>query len=376
VFSSTVVGDVTSVNAPGDLLDLAKDPSAQRSRHGASTLLRKMLKSVNTVNCLDANQSSKVVAEKSCGSRKMILSGKKKIIVHPKTGVEEEIAMKVDEAEKSDDGPIGVYFYLSVQPEKATALAAKFAEGTVWKVVPGFVRKVAKAVVVTNSIVFSDSDEDDEEDEEEGDCCGPTPTSWVDVGSSQAGTLSHGSVAYKRTRSVYRQFDFDHCSEPTVLSMSIWEDMKFLPLADIEQELKLVANDWIKNESKALIESLNGVFKTDTCVIDLESKADTIICSCGHQCIHHSNVSAGLLVCPMCRSPITAFCARRRQFRICWGDNGGRMRESYSRAGWWYRCLWVRRRRWWWLLESIRYAQPSGSTSYYRSKRTVLQTDR
>jgi len=84
--------------------------------------------------------------------------------------------------------------------------------------------------------------------------------------------------------------------------------MKFLPLPDIKHHLQAVAYDWIKNENKALIESLNGVFKSETWVIDLESEAETIICSCGHQCIHHSNLSVALVACPMCRAPIS-FCA-------------------------------------------------------------------
>ena len=62
----------------------------------------------------------------------------------------------------------------------------------------------------------------------------------------------------------------------------------------------------MKNEGKALIESLNAVYKSETCVIDLESDADTVICTCGHQCVNHANVG-DLRKCPMCRSSITAF---------------------------------------------------------------------
>ena len=162
------------------------------------------------------------------------------------------------------------------------------------------------------------SDDDEEDCDEEEECCGP-PSSTVfaatiDVGSTQAGTLSHGSVVHVPTSTTNRKFDASKSSEPAVLSMSIWEDMKFLPLPDIQQELQVVADDWSKNENKALIESLNQVFKSDTCVIDLESEADTIICSCGHQCIHYSNVSAKLVACPMCRAPITAFVRAKDNF--------------------------------------------------------------
>lgn len=52
--------------------------------------------------------------------------------------------------------------------------------------------------------------------------------------------------------------------------------------------------DWVDNEGKALIESLNAVLKETRCVIDLEQEADTIICTCGHQCINHANITSDL----------------------------------------------------------------------------------
>jgi hypothetical protein len=102
-------------------------------------------------------------------------------------------------------------------------------------------------------------------------------------------------------------YAYEYASEPTVMCLSIWEGMKFLPLTDtIEKELEAEIKEWVDNEGKALIESLNAVFKSETCVIDLESEADTIVCTCGHQCIHHSNIG-NLQKCPLCRGPITAF---------------------------------------------------------------------
>ena len=71
----------------------------------------------------------------------------------------------------------------------------------------------------------------------------------------------------------------------------------------LEAEMK----EWIGNEGKMLIESLNVVYKEEMCVIDLESEADTIVCTCGHQCINHANISNDITRCPLCRSPITAF---------------------------------------------------------------------
>jgi hypothetical protein len=128
----------------------------------------------------------------------------------------------------------------------------------------------------------------------------------VDVGSTQAAELKHGGRVEVHGCYTGHDYAYQHCSEPTVLCMSIWEDMKFLGLPNIEEGLAEEVEEWVKNEGKAMIESLNAIFKADTCVIDLESEADTIVCTCGHQCINHANVG-DLRTCPMCRSPITAF---------------------------------------------------------------------
>ena len=129
----------------------------------------------------------------------------------------------------------------------------------------------------------------------------------VNVGTTQAGELKYGQRVTDNSNFTGHDYDYEHCSEPTVLCMSIWEDMKFLPLPNIQEQLDLQMQDMVEHEGKMLIESLNGIFRSDSCVIDMESNADTIICTCGHQCIHHKNISAQLCTCPLCRSPITAF---------------------------------------------------------------------
>jgi hypothetical protein len=128
----------------------------------------------------------------------------------------------------------------------------------------------------------------------------------VDVGSTQAAQLEHGAHVNVHSSYTGHDYAYDLSSEPTVLCMSIWEGMKFLPLVDIEAELAKEVQDLVENEGKALIESLNAVFTSDMCVVDLESEADTIICTCGHQCVNHANVE-NLRKCPLCRSPISAF---------------------------------------------------------------------
>ena len=70
---------------------------------------------------------------------------------------------------------------------------------------------------------------------------------------------------------------YEDASEPTVLCISIWTDLKFLPLVNtIKKMLEVEVEEWNDNEGKALIESLNAIFKEDKCVLDLESEADTM----------------------------------------------------------------------------------------------------
>lgn len=390
---------------------------------------------INQVNELQTNQSYTIEADQR-NNRCMILSGKTKTVKDPITNQDKEVQVMVKEAETSDTNK-GLYFYLSVVPDKAcTTLVNKFAEGTVWKVVPGFVRRVAQPTpqvlrslpptrileepaisrsfqpasfsfgsmdqgtlplsrgaaspasrpgsvgspapqehfILTEPIANSNMSlsarssaapratrrgnatstrtassaslrcnvapvrasgmranrpaddypremapvtsvsEDFElrcaSERAELTMASISPRSLaeeVDVGSTQAGKLSYGQRVDVVSGYTGHDYAYEHASEPTVLCMSIWEGMKFLPLADtIEKDLEAEIKEWVENEGKALIESLNAVFKSETCVIDLESEADTIVCTCGHQCIHHTNIG-NLRKCPMCRGPITAF---------------------------------------------------------------------
>jgi len=130
----------------------------------------------------------------------------------------------------------------------------------------------------------------------------------VDVGTTQAVELKNGRQVQVHSQETGHDYAYEHSSEPAVLCLSIWTVMKFLPLPDLQKVLDEEVEELKQNEGKALIEALNAVFKTDTCVIDLESEADTIVCTCGHQCLNHSNIQSSCLrKCPVCRSPITAF---------------------------------------------------------------------
>jgi len=136
----------------------------------------------------------------------------------------------------------------------------------------------------------------------------------IDIGGTQAAELCYGDdhvAVHSGATGCDYDYDYENPSEPTVLCLSIWPDMKFLPLANnIEKALLDQVQFFVENPNvhhHLMREEILEVYKTDYCVIDLESEADTVICSCGHQCLHHANISASLLECPLCRSPITAF---------------------------------------------------------------------
>jgi hypothetical protein len=316
---------------------------------------------INEVNELHCEQSYVILADQR-NNRRMCLAGKTKLVRNPQTSQEERVSVTVEESE-TDDNITGLYFYLSVVPDAACrSLVDKFAEGTTWKVTPGFVRRrkpVVRSIPLSRfepqsgairrcepaSVALFGGRGGESGDFYQGslgnqntrdyrsipmtatrfmvrkqqagfsspNLGGETEkakkyTKSIDVGETQAGELYHGEQVTVSSSYTGHEYAYDQCSEATVLCLSIWEDMKFLPLTNvIEAELQAEIDEWVEHEGKALIESLNAVYRSETCVIDLESEADTIVCTCGHQCLNHANVGDQLRRCPVCRSPITAF---------------------------------------------------------------------
>ena len=103
-----------------------------------------------------------------------------------------------------------------------------------------------------------------------------------------------------------KEYAYEYPSDAAVLSLSIYEDMKFMPLHDNKDMINEEIESWIKEEGKTILDSLNAIYKSDTCVIDLESPADTVICQCGHQCVNYKNIST-ITKCPLCRAPVVTF---------------------------------------------------------------------
>lgn len=103
-----------------------------------------------------------------------------------------------------------------------------------------------------------------------------------------------------------KEYAYEYPSAPAVVCLSLYPEMKFLPLEDLEAQLAAEIEEWVSNQGKALIEALTAIYKSDTCVIDLESPADTVIIQCGHQCLNHKNAK-DLKKCPMCRGSVASF---------------------------------------------------------------------
>jgi hypothetical protein len=145
------------------------------------------------------------------------------------------------------------------------------------------------------------------EEEESEDAMDTGIFEATDVGQTQAGELGYGQERQVRVGQTNKEYAYEFPSEPTVLCMSIYPGLKFFPLPDLETEVINELTQYIADEGKQLISQLTAIFTSDTCCLDLESPADTIVCQCGHKCLNHKNVTkSGLARCPLCRSLITA----------------------------------------------------------------------
>jgi hypothetical protein len=338
---------------------------------------------LNEVNELTPNHSYTITADQR-NNRRMLLKGRTKAVNDPYAPLQAWIVPLTVEESEQDGIANGLYFSLSVAPDASCpTLVNQFAEGTVWKVAPGFVRKVkvphrpmvthtwrphhqrpqrfqlerTRAIRSYGSLpeapphapssprkrrekcplalasMKSLDDSDDMFETTRSISRRPAMKRWSDndrvddavprrhsdrasmpqipgIGSTQAARLFYGEQVDVRSVATRSEYDFDKASEPTVLCMSIWEEMELLPIdiCSFDEELREQAEDYIKNRGQNMIDSLNAVYKIHQCVVDFRFPADTIICSCGHQCLNHVNVNkVNMTNCPLCRSPISAF---------------------------------------------------------------------
>jgi hypothetical protein len=95
---------------------------------------------LNQANELYPNQSYTIEADQRNGCE-MILAGKTQLKQMTRESESTKVELSVRESE-AEGLKSGLYFYLSVVPEKACQdLVLQFQEGTVWKALPGFIRR-------------------------------------------------------------------------------------------------------------------------------------------------------------------------------------------------------------------------------------------
>ena len=270
---------------------------------------------VNRVNELHESQVYTIHADQRTG-RTMILEG-----VTKQTESGHFVPITVCDSE-SESKHQGTYFHLSVVPQvDCPFLVEKFKEGTTWKCVSYFVRQVErprlkknKARCVSSVTVdmgsnvsqFLERSEVESRRMMEGCSDGSCGFVDPDVGQSQCGTIRYGREVTVLTGATGKDYAYDYPSSPAVLCLSIYPEMKFLPLEDAEQSIIEEIKEWKTTQGKILIEALTMVYKSDVCVVDMESPADTVIIQCGHQCLNSKNVHT-IRKCPLCRSPAVSF---------------------------------------------------------------------
>ncbi len=128
----------------------------------------------------------------------------------------------------------------------------------------------------------------------------------VDVGQSQAAKLEYGQRIEVQAHETGRTYAYEHPSCAAVLSLSLFPHMQFTTLPDLQVLMQLSLEELASTEGRQVVSAFPAIYKSDHCVIDLESPADTVIAQCGHQCINHRNCG-GLTKCPLCRRHIDMF---------------------------------------------------------------------
>lgn len=140
-------------------------------------------------------------------------------------------------------------------------------------------------------------------------CAAPSAPGWhapVDVGRSQAAKLEYGQRIEVQSHETGRTYAYEHPSCAAVLSLSLFPHMVFTTLPDLQALMTLSLEERASTEGRQVVSAFPAIYKSEHCVIDLESPADTVIAQCGHQCLNHRNCG-GLTKCPMCRRHIDMF---------------------------------------------------------------------
>lgn len=265
------------------------------------------------------------------------------------------VPVSVDQDEASHAKPKGLYFYLSVVPEAGCEdLLKLFKEGSVWSCTSTFIltrptvslrpsysnpvnsirpinyMNYVNAVDSVNSVdpvlfeeqgsvqEWVDDDDDDgtydyneslrrPKKSKSSSVLNQSKSVAQNVGQTQAGKLEYGDeLITVQTSFTGKEYEYDITSPPTILCLSIWDKMQLLPVPiPSKEEAQSLIEEYLLLRTKNLMKDVK-IYYYEHCCIDLTSEADTVIATCGHQCINSANVG-NLNRCPICRSHVSAF---------------------------------------------------------------------
>lgn len=322
---------------------------------------------INKINVIKPERSYEVPCDARTG-KEMMLFGKTKQVINETTGKTEEKKVSVDEDEK-EEGSKHIEFTVSVTPTSSNQDLLDLFSSTYWKSSPfivlrsekkiptqedlyrqdrflyrsgdvsdgafepiPFLEREYKSVYTVNpqsfnisepqetvAIKLNESNTDSSNDLGLShflynyELFGNTNSTSVDVGSTQSAKIKYGNDVSVNGISVCDSFDYSKTSNVIKFRMSIWSEMKLIPLdknafitslkEEIEKQLKLDKTIWLDKTPQ--------IFESDTCLIDLDSKPDVVICTCGHKCFNSKNITPDIAEkfknkCPLCRQPLLA----------------------------------------------------------------------
>lgn len=282
-------------------------------------------KLINKINVIKPERSYEVPCDARTG-KEMMFFGKTKQVINETTGKTEEKKVSVDEDEK-EEGSKHIEFTVSVTPTNSNQDLLDLFSSTYWKSSPFIVLRSEKKIPTQEDLyrqdrfLYRSGDVSDGafepipflEREYNYELFGNTNSTSVDVGSTQSAKIKYGNDVSVNGISVCDSFDYSKTSNVIKFRMSIWSEMKLIPLdknafitslkEEIEKQLKLDKTIWLDKTPQ--------IFESDTCLIDLDSKPDVVICTCGHKCFNSKNITPDIAEkfknkCPLCRQPLLA----------------------------------------------------------------------
>lgn len=127
--------------------------------------------------------------------------------------------------------------------------------------------------------------------------------------TSKAATMEGGRDVQVRSNVSTITFAYHLPAENVVLGLSVQEKIEFYP--ELEQDvIKEVAQNEVKEyldkEKESMLNRIDIVYESTTCMICMESDPDQVLYSCGHQCMHAKCEDFKIQKCPLCRKYVTA----------------------------------------------------------------------